>query len=140
MAGDEAPGQSCCMPSAAPIKVFLADDSALICDRVEGILAAAGMTVVGRGDSPQACYDRILQSRPDVVVLDVQLDGGAGMEVLRSVRLVSPRVAFVVFTNNSGPAYRRRYLAAGACQFVDKSTEIEMLAPAVARASTQSAH
>ena len=140
MAGDTATAQSGCMPSAISIKVFLADDSALICDRVERILANAGMTIVGRGNSPQSCHDRILQSRPDVVVLDVQLDGGAGMEVLRSVRLVSPRVAFVVFTNNSGPAYRRRYLAAGACQFVDKSTEIEMLAPAVARASTQSAH
>jgi DNA-binding NarL/FixJ family response regulator len=125
---------------AAPIKVFLADDSALICDRVEELLAAAGMTIVGRGASPQSCYDAILQSRPDVVVLDVQLDGGAGMEVLRSVRLVAPRVAFVVFSNNSGPPYRRRYLAEGALQFVDKSTEFHLLADAVERASAQFAH
>lgn len=126
--------------AAAPIKVFLADDSQLICDRVAGLLGAAGMTVVGRAESPQACFDGILQSQPDVVVLDVQLDGGAGLEVLRTVRLAAPDVAFVVFSNNSGPAYRRRYLAEGALQFIDKSTEFDLLAPAVALASAQPTH
>jgi two-component system response regulator DesR len=126
--------------AAAPIKVFLADDSQLICDRVAAILAAAGMTIVGRADSPQSCFDGILQSRPHVVVLDVQLDGGAGLEVLRTVRLAAPEVAFVVFSNNSGPAYRRRYLAEGALEFVDKSTELDLLAPAVARAFAPVAH
>ncbi|MDB5945872.1 MAG: hypothetical protein JWQ33_898 [Ramlibacter sp.] len=126
------------MPThAAPIKVFLADDSQLICDRVTALLASAGMTVVGRADTPQACFSGILASHPDVVVLDVQLDGGAGLEVLRTVRLAAPEVAFVVFSNNSGPAYRRRYLAEGALQFVDKSTEFSQLAPAVARACGQ---
>jgi DNA-binding NarL/FixJ family response regulator len=126
---------SAAMPTrAAPIKVFLADDSPLICDRITALLCAAGMTVVGHADSPQSCFDGILAGRPDVVVLDVQLDGGSGLEVLRTVRLAAPDVAFVVFSNNSCPAYRRRYLAEGALQFVDKSTEFHQLAPAVARA------
>ena len=126
------------MPTpAAPIKVFLADDSLLICDRISALLSAAGMTVVGRAASPQACFDGILAGRPDVVVLDVQLLGGAGLEVMRTVRLAAPEVAFVVFSNNSGPAYRRRYLAEGALQFVDKSTQFGELAQAVARAGSQ---
>ena len=124
--------------SAAPIKVFLADDSLLICDRIAVLLSAAGMTVVGRADSPQSCFNGILAGHPDVVVLDVQLEGGSGLEVLRTVRLAAPGVAFVVFSNNSGPAYRRRYLAEGALQFVDKSTEFGQLAQAVARAGGQS--
>jgi DNA-binding NarL/FixJ family response regulator len=129
------------MPNgAAPIKVFLADDSELICDRVAAMLTDAGMRIVGRAESPQACFNGILQSRPDVVVLDVQLDGGAGLEVLRTVRLAAPEVAFVVFSNNSGPAYRRRYLAEGALQFVDKSTQLEQLAPAVAKACGHVTH
>jgi DNA-binding NarL/FixJ family response regulator len=124
------------MPSsAAPVRVFLADDSPLICDRVAAMLASAGMDVVGRGDTPQACCDGILASHPDVVVLDVQLDGGSGLEVLQTVRLAAPGVAFVVFSNHSAPAYRRRYLGQGALQFIDKSTEFDQLAPAVARAA-----
>jgi DNA-binding NarL/FixJ family response regulator len=129
------------MPSpVAPIKVFLADDSTLICERVAGLLTAAGMRIVGRAESPQACFDGILRSHPDVVVLDVQLEGGAGLEVLRTVRLAAPEVAFVVFSNNSGPAYRRRYLAEGAITFVDKSTQFDQLAPAVAQASGHVTH
>jgi DNA-binding NarL/FixJ family response regulator len=122
---------------AAPIKVFLADDSALICDRVRGILGAAGMRVVGCAETPQACFEGILATQPDVVVLDVLLDGGTGIEVLRTVRLAAPGVAFVAFSNNSDAAYRRRYLAEGALEFIDKSTEFALLAPAIARASRQ---
>ena len=126
----------------APIKVFLADDSDLICERLRGMLGAAGMRVVGCAQTPQACFDGILATQPDVVVLDVQLHGGSGIEVLRTVRLAAPDVAFVAFSNNSGAAYRKRYLAEGALEFVDKSTEFDLLAPAVARAgrhATQSA-
>lgn len=121
---------------AAPIKVFLADDSLPICDRISALLSAAGMTVVGRAGSPQSCLDGIVAGRPDVVVLDVQLVGGAGLEVMRTVRITSPEVAFVVFSNNSGPAYRKRYLAEGALQFMDKSTQFDELAQAVALAGS----
>jgi DNA-binding NarL/FixJ family response regulator len=125
---------------AAPIKVFLADDSDLICDRVAALLGDAGMAVVGRGQTPQACFEGILASHPDVVVLDVQLDGGTGMEVLQTVRLAAPQVAFIVFSNNSGPAYRRRYLAQGALQFIDKSSEFGLLAPAIQSAAERATH
>ena len=126
--------------SATPVKVFLADDSPLICDRVATILSSAGMSVVGRSDTPQGCFSGILATQPDVVVLDVQLEGGAGLEVMRTVRLAAPEVAFIVFSNNSGPAYRKRYLHEGALEFVDKSTEFALLAPAVARAAKHIVH
>ena len=126
--------------SATPVKVFLADDSPLICDRVATILSSAGMSVVGRADTPQGCFNGILATQPDVVVLDVQLEGGAGLEVMRTVRLAAPEVAFIVFSNNSGPAYRKRYLHEGALEFVDKSTEFALLAPAVARAAKHIVH
>ena len=140
MAAPARGGHSSSMPCALPIKVFLADDSDLICDRVEALLGAAGMAVVGRAQTPQACFDGILASGPDVVVLDVQLDGGTGLEVMRAVRLAAPGVAFIVFSNNSGPAYRRRYLAQGALQFIDKSTEFGHLSHAVASAAERAIH
>ena len=126
--------------SATPVKVFLADDSPLICDRIATILSSAGMSVVGRADTPQGCFSGILATQPDVVVLDVQLEGGAGLEVMRTVRLAAPEVAFIVFSNNSGPAYRKRYLHEGALEFVDKSTEFALLASAIARAAQHIVH
>jgi DNA-binding NarL/FixJ family response regulator len=129
-------GDSHAMPSSAsPLRVFLADDSAAIRSRVAGLLADRSLQVVGEADTPQACIAGILATQPDVVVLDVQLDGGQGLEVLRAVRGAAPSIAFVVFSNNSGPAYRRRYLGAGAACFLDKSAEFDQLAHAVNAAS-----
>jgi DNA-binding NarL/FixJ family response regulator len=120
--------------STVPVKIFLADDSSLIRARVAAMLGAPAMTIVGQAETPQACIDGILATRPDVVVLDVQLEGGHGLDVLRAVRPAAPQIAFVVFSNNSGPAYRKRYLGAGAVSFLDKSAEFDQLPRAVSSA------
>jgi DNA-binding NarL/FixJ family response regulator len=119
------------IPDGAPIRVFLADDSAAIRERVGAMLTAAGMRVGGAAGTPRACVAAILASRPDVVVLDVQLEGGTGLEVLKAVRAAAPEVAFVVFSNNSAPAYRTRYIGQGAAGFLDKTAEFDQLAGAV---------
>ncbi len=122
------------MISNGSIKVFLADDSQQIRERVNALLGAAHMDVVGQAATPDTCIAGILDSHPDVVVLDVQLEGGTGLQVLKAVRTADPEVAFVVFSNNSAPAYRKRYLGEGAVRFLDKSTEFDQLAQAVATA------
>ncbi|HTH79553.1 MAG TPA: response regulator transcription factor [Ramlibacter sp.] len=121
------------------LKVFLADDSGPIRARVTGMLVPR-VTVVGEAATPQNCIAGILATHPDVVVLDVQLEGGQGIEVLRAVRSADPGIAFVVFSNNSGPAYRKRYLGAGAARFLDKSTEFDQLPTAVEAAPQSIQH
>lgn len=117
------------------MKVFLADDSAMIRDRVAEMLAARAMNIVGEAETPAASIEGIMAAHPDVVVLDVQLAGGTGLEVLRAVRAADPGIAFVVFSNNAGPAYRKRYLGEGARQFLDKTSEFDQLIAAVEHAS-----
>jgi two-component system response regulator DesR len=121
--------------SHIPVSVFIADDSAIIRDRVAALLSAHAMDVVGAADTPQACIDGILSAHPDVVVLDVRLLGGTGLQVLRAVRRIEPAIGFVVFSNNAGPAYRKRYLDEGAECFLDKTTELEQLVSAVENTS-----
>ena len=87
----------------APVKVFLADDSAMIRSRVGALLGARAMHIVGESETPQGAIDGILAAHPDVVVLDVQLEGGSGLEVLRVVRRIEPGIGFVVFSINAGP-------------------------------------
>ncbi len=121
--------------SPIPVKVFLADDSAMIRERVAAMLAARDMAIVGEAETPEGSIAGILAAHPDVVVLDVQLEGGTGLQVLRAVREADPQVAFVVFSNNAGPAYRKRYLGEGAQRFLDKTTEFDQLVMAVEHAS-----
>ena len=134
------PGDSRDMPDCqAAVKVFLADDSVLIRDRVVAMLGD-GVDIVGQAETPQGSIDGILAAQPDVVVLDVQLEGGFGLQVLRAVRQAAPNIAFVVFSNNASPAYRKRYLGAGAEEFLDKSTEFDQLARAVCCESRLARH
>ncbi|MDI1239799.1 MAG: response regulator [Polaromonas sp.] len=128
------------MPSRhAPVKVFIADDSVLIRDRVAAMFEASAMNVVGWAATPQSAIEGILSAAPDVVVLDVQLEGGSGLQVLRAVRQAAPDIAFVVFSSNSGPAYRKRYAAEGAEVFLDKSIEFDQLVDVVIKASRHGA-
>jgi DNA-binding NarL/FixJ family response regulator len=124
----------------AAIKVFIADDSRLIRDRVTGMLQASAMTVIGGAATPQACIDAILALRPDVVVLDIQLQGGSGLQVLRAIRQAAPGTGVVVFSHNASAAYRQRYLREGANHFLDKNSEFEQLVQAVEAAARQALH
>src|SRR5687768_8498600 len=86
------------MPTSnTPLTVFLADDSRPIRERVASLLADKDMLVVGQASTPAGSIDGILSARPHVVVLDVQLEGGTGLEVLRAVRSAAPEIAVLVF-------------------------------------------
>ena len=128
-------GDSTCMSqSSAPVKVFLADDSAVIRSRVASLLRANGMEIVGEAETTQSAIDGILAVHPDAVVLDVLLKDGTGMEVLRAVQQSAPDIGFVVFSIHAIPAYRKSYVASGAKRFLDKASEFDQLVAALAEA------
>ena len=126
-------------PVTAP-RIYLADDASAIRERVHAKLSASRMVVVGEGATPWECIAGILAAQPDVVVLDVQLEGGTGMQVLQAVRGPCPEIAFVVFSNHAATAYRKRYLAEGAACFLDKSADFNELAHAVLTACRRPMH
>ncbi|MDB5868634.1 MAG: response regulator receiver protein [Polaromonas sp.] len=117
------------------LRIFIADDSPLVRERVALMLGANAMTIVGQAETPQDSIDGILAVYPDVVVLDVQLEGGSGLQVLRAIRYAAPDIAFVIFSNSSDASYRKCYMGAGAENFLDKTYEFDQLAQAVVNAS-----
>lgn len=124
----------------APIKVFLVDDSIPVRERVAQMLREHAIDVVGEAEAPQAAIEGILATHPDVVVLDIQLKGGTGLDVLRAVRQAAPQTAFIVLSNNSGPAYRKIYRIEGAMHFLDKNAEFDQLAQTIQNVSQQRAN
>jgi DNA-binding NarL/FixJ family response regulator len=122
------------------LRIFIVDDSSLIRERVASMLGTSAMTIVGQAATPQDSIEGILAVYPDVVVLDVQLQGGSGLQVLRAIRHAAPDIAFVVFSNNMDPSYRKCYLRAGAENFLDKTYQFDQLAQAVVNASKHAAY
>lgn len=121
----------------APLKVFLVDDSIPVRQRVAQMLRDSDIEVVGEAAAPKAAIEGILASKPQAVVLDIQLNGGTGLDVLRAVRLAAPQIVFVVLSNNSGPAYRKLYRIEGAAHFLDKNAEFDQLVQTIFKCHTQ---
>jgi len=113
--------------------VFIVEDSAPIRRRLRGLLDTIGdVSVVGEADSIQGAVEGILRTRPESVLLDIQLTDGSGIDVLREVHPRAPEVVFVVLTNNATPQYRRTCMKAGASHFLDKTTEFSKLREVIA--------
>lgn len=121
------------MQTQRPTQVFIVDDSTSIRLRLNELLRRmSDVAVVGEADSANAAVDGILRTHPDSVLLDLNLMGKSGMDVLRAVHVQAPDIVFVVLTNHSEPQYRRACARAGARYFLDKSTEFERVREVIA--------
>ena len=110
------------------MKIFLVEDSPLLRERLQGIVASVpGTQSVGHAGTAQAAIAGIQNTRPDIVVLDIQLEEGNGFEVMQVIRKVLPQVKFYVLTNFANEAYQRKAERLGAQGFFDKSREFERL-------------
>jgi DNA-binding NarL/FixJ family response regulator len=115
-------------------KVFIVEDSPAVRSRLVELLGEIdGVCVVGEAQTPDEAVAGIHETQPHCVVLDLQLIGGTGIDVLRAVHPGSPEIAFVVLTANSTTQYRRVCMQAGASWFLDKSTEFDKLKEVVSQ-------
>lgn len=110
------------------IRMLIVDDSIIVRDRLAQLLAETQQVeIVGEvGDAPEA-MDRIRALKPQVVILDIHLPHGSGLDVLRNIKLESPAPIVIMLTNYPYPQYRDACLAAGADYFFDKSTEFNRI-------------
>lgn len=115
------------------MRVFIADDSRVIVERLTDLLnEVPGVQFAGQAsDVPQAIRS-ILETKPDAVILDLQMPGGSGLEVLRAIRRTYPSLCVLICTNFPYPQYRAECISAGANFFLDKSKEFEKI-PAIFR-------
>ncbi len=105
--------------------VLIADGSQAVVERLTTMLSELpGIRIVHAGTATEA-LGAVRSLRPDVVLLDLQLPGGRGIDVLKTIGRVHPSSIVIVFTNHSHPQYRKTCLANGAHFFVDKSTEFQ---------------
>jgi len=121
------------MDTTSRTGIFIVDDFPTMRDRLRELIDDIdGVEVVGDAGTPDEAIAGILRTHPDCVLLDYQLDGGTGVDVLRAVHPQMPGVAFIVLTNHATLQHRRACLDAGARFFFDKSTEFTRIRSAIA--------
>lgn len=114
------------------MKVFFVDDSVIVTERLKNLLSEIeGIEPVGQAENAQDAVEKILKMKPDVVILDIRLSGGNGIDVLERIKREQPPPVVIMLTNYPYPQYRKRCMELGADYFLDKVTEIEKIVEVV---------
>ena len=120
--------------SITNIKVFIADDSLIVREHLVTMLdELIGVEIVGQAGTVAETISAVEELQPDVVILDIRMPDGSGIDVLQTIKQDDPAPAVIVLTNYPYPAYRQKCLQAGADFFLDKSTEFDQIPELIAQ-------
>jgi DNA-binding NarL/FixJ family response regulator len=117
------------------MKLLIVDDHDIVRQGVRRLLALLPEAEVSEAGTADEGFDAYMRERPAVVVLDINLAGGSGLELLTRLRSVDADARIVMFSMHADPAYANRALRSGALGFVGKSASADELIEAVKAAA-----
>ncbi|MGP1679069.1 MAG: response regulator [Burkholderiales bacterium] len=118
----------------ATLMVFLVEDSPAIRARLAAtVRQIEGAELVGEAGTVAGAIDGIRATHPGAVILDLQLQDGSGLDVLRAVYPCAPELHVAVLTNYATDQHRRACMNAGAEYFLDKSSDFPRIREIVQR-------
>ena len=112
------------------IRTLLVDDHQIVRSGVRRILEATGrFDIVGEASGVHEAVERARLLRPEIVVLDLALRDGSGLDAIAEIRELGARV--VILSMQDEPAYARRAFELGAQGYVVKDAADDELAGAI---------
>jgi two-component system, NarL family, invasion response regulator UvrY len=116
------------------IKVLVADDHEVVRRGLRQILAETGdILVAAEAASASEVMRLVDEQRFDVVVLDISMPGGSGIELIGEIKKVRPDARVLILTVYSEEQYAVRAIKAGAAGFLTKESASDRLIEAVRR-------
>ena len=107
------------------MRVFVAtDDSVVIREQLTRLLAEiAGLEVIGQAQNAAEALSGLCRLEPDAAILDIQMSGGNGIQVLQKIKRQQPAIIVMMLTSYAYPQYRQKCMEYGADFFFDKARE-----------------
>lgn len=125
-------GQPADKPSA---RILVAEDNTDVAEILQAVLAGEpGLECVGAVPDGRDVAAAVARLQPDILLLDLELDGLSGMEVLRACQREHPSLLVVIVSGHSADAIIRAAKAAGAADFLVKPDDLPELAARLRRA------
>jgi two-component system, NarL family, response regulator DevR len=109
--------------AAATIRVMLVDDHEVVRQGLRAMLEAAGMTVIAEAGTVAEATERAALTKPDVVVMDVRLADGSGIEATREIRDNNPAINVIMLTSYADDEALFASIMAGASGYVLKQVK-----------------
>lgn len=113
------------------MKILLVDDHVVVRAGVRRLLATEVDASILEAESSEEALDLCRREWPDLIVLDLNLTGSSGLELLRRLVQLDKAVKILVLSMHSEPVYAARALQAGARGYISKSAGAEEFVEAV---------
>ena len=127
--------------SSPPLTVLVVDDSDAIRTRLCELLGESPrLHVIGEACDGVEAILAFQRFRPDAVVLDIQLPGIGGLEVLRRIKSIMPRCVVVMLTNFRQGPFEEASRAAGADAYFHKASEFERVSEFLLTTTSKRSH
>jgi len=107
-------------------KILVVDDEIAICNLLKDFLTSKGYEVYTALDG-QTAITKVKQERPHIVLLDIMMPGMDGIETLRAIKKVNPKVAVIMITAIADNELGLRTLELGAYDYICKPFELTYL-------------
>ena len=114
-----------------PLSVLVIDDHESVRAGIKAALSRAGHICVGEAGSISEARAQIAHTNPQVIVVDLSLPDGNGLEIVQWARSISKRIGIVVLTLNPAQDFLLTVMKSGASAFVEKSAPLAELISAI---------
>ena len=114
------------------IRVLIADDHAIVRSGISRMLEdQEDIQIVGESTDGQEAIQKVLETRPDVILLDISMPGMDGLDVTKQLKAIDPNVRILILTMHAEEQYAPRLMRAGAMGYVTKHAAPEELVKAI---------
>jgi DNA-binding NarL/FixJ family response regulator len=115
-------------------RIFLIDEQAVVRQGLTHLLdRESDLYVCGEADSVAAAIKAVPAARPDLVIMDIAIQGGGGVEPIRQIRQQLPKTPVMVLSSYDEGVYAERSLRAGAIGYATKREPAERVLAAIRR-------
>ncbi len=113
-------------------RLYVIDDEPVVLRGLELFLSGQrGLEMCGSAEGIVGALEQIAELRPDLVIMDLALKGGDGLELIRELRRRWPGLKVLVFTTNDRPSFVQAAFQAGADGYISKDEGTESVLEAI---------
>jgi DNA-binding NarL/FixJ family response regulator len=115
-------------------KVFVVDDHPIVRQGLSLLInQEADLAVCGEAEEMHSALQAIAAANPDILIVDISLNGPDGLELLKNARIASPRLPVLILSMHDESIYAERALRAGANGYIMKQEATEKVLVALRR-------
>jgi DNA-binding NarL/FixJ family response regulator len=122
------------MLAATPKRIFVVDDHPLVRERLAQLIAQQpDLAVCGEAESAPAALAQLAGTAADLAIIDLSLQGSAGLELIKTLQRVQPSLPVLVLSMHDESLYAERVFRAGARGYINKRESAQKVIEAIRR-------